>query len=179
VYILLHSKPTLLLPEKYATIPRSSLVLRQLPGHCQVVAFPLCHLSSQGDYSPVYRVVVFPLLQWRYNLHRAMAAGLASVSSILMAGKLALSGLTTGRNYPVCHRCFLSETCRPPGRAVSAGGEKAPCRIDSSVFSLCRNKASCMVSYRQTSALCEKRHCQLTLCHCRGSSPLFSVRALY
>ena len=83
----LHSKPTLLLPEKHATIPRSSLVLRQsLPGHCQVVAFPLCYLLSQGDCS-LFIALSYSLCRSGVAISTAMAAGLASVSSIQMAGK--------------------------------------------------------------------------------------------
>jgi hypothetical protein len=83
----LHSKPTLLLPEKHATIPRSSLVLWQsLPGHCQVVAFPLCYLLSQGDCS-LFIALSYSLCRSGVAISTAMAAGLASVSSIQMAGK--------------------------------------------------------------------------------------------
>jgi hypothetical protein len=120
----LHSKPTLLLPEKYATIPRSSLVLRQsLPGHCQVVAFPLCYLLSQGDCS-LFIALLYSLCRSGVAISTAMAAGLAWASRILMAGKppigtdyrqeLSRAPLTTA---------FLIETVVLFGRAVSAGGE--------------------------------------------------------
>ena len=83
----LYSKPTLLLPEKYATILRSSLVLQQsLLGHCQVVAFPLCYLLSQGDCS-LFIALSYSLCCSGVVISTAMAAGLASASRILMARK--------------------------------------------------------------------------------------------
>jgi hypothetical protein len=87
VHFPLHSKPTLLLPEKHATILRSSLVLWQsLPGHCQVVAFPLCYLLSQEDYS-LFIALSYSLCRSGVTISIAMAAGLALVSSIQMARK--------------------------------------------------------------------------------------------
>ena len=64
-----------------------------------------------------------------------MAAGLASASRILMARKPPV-----GTDYrqelsraPLT-AAFLTETAVLSGYAVSTGGEKAPCRINSSVF---------------------------------------------
>jgi hypothetical protein len=48
----LHSKPTLLLLEKYATIPRSSLVAAVSARVANLWRFP-CVIPSRGDYSSV------------------------------------------------------------------------------------------------------------------------------
>ena len=117
-----------------------------------------------------------------------MAAGLASASRILMARKPPV-----GTDYrqelsraPLT-AAFLIETAVLSSRAVSTGGEVkrlvAPCRINSLVFPFVRTR-------RRVESITDKplpyarRHYQLTLCHYRGSLPLYfiwvsSVRALY
>jgi hypothetical protein len=100
----IHSKPTLLLPEKmplFQEVLVATAFARALPSHG---VSPV--LFQVGETIPpsflLYSMLhfVFSLSQWRCNLH-SHGSGPSLVSSILMAGKLALSELTISRNYPV------------------------------------------------------------------------------
>jgi hypothetical protein len=87
------------------------------------VAFPLCYLLSQGDCS-LFIALLYSLCRSGVVISIAMAAGLASASRILMAGKppvgtdywqeLSRAPLTIA---------FLIETAILSGCAVSVGGE--------------------------------------------------------
>jgi hypothetical protein len=103
------------------------LLLRHLLGHCQVMAFPLCCFQIGETIPPPSLSHSMLYFMFHYSgvsqSPQSHGSGSSLVSSILMARKLVLSGLTTGRNYPVRHCCIL-ETCHIP--KPSLRGRKRP-----------------------------------------------------
>ena len=93
-------------------------------------------ILSRGAIPP--SLCRIPILQWRFVISTE-AIGHGSGSTVRFQNpdgwETSFVGTDYRQEYSVRHYCFLSETCRPSGRAVSAGGEK-PCRINTVVWCL-------------------------------------------
>jgi len=114
-------------------------------------------ILSQGEYS-LSIALLYSLCRNSVAISTAMAAGLALVSSIQMARKPPI-GTNYRQELSYAPLLLPDRDCRPfRSCRLSRGRVKrliAPCRINSSVFSLCQNEALYVVNYRQTSALYE------------------------
>jgi hypothetical protein len=156
-----------------ATILRSSLVMaitrvRTLPSHG---VFPCL---KSGDYSSVFPSIAFCLVA--EALQSPQSYGSRSTVRFQNPNgweASLLSGLSTGRNYPVRHsvalKRILSETCRPSGHAVSIRG-RAKRPVASIVRCLLSQETRCRVLCHDKPLSCIRSATVSHFYYWRGSS---------